>query len=573
MRAFLNIPSKFLLLLILLTFCELGFSQRKKDKKSETPTSELSLEAEYYFIEGMKFFILEEYNQALGRFRMALDLAPDYAGIYFQLAETNARLGNSGKALEYAQEALSLAPDNPFNYDLVARIHGNRGDINKGIKAYESLIENIPDSEKYYENIALFYLALEKPNKAIDNYNLWEATVGLQENILLQKQRIYLENGDLEGAIVEGKKLVSIIPEPMYILGLAEMLIESEQAEEAANYLEPLVLEGNPDAQATLARIQMDTGENQGEALSDLETLIQDDGIAVSQKIELIQNYWQKNPNQLESVVSLTTLLTEQNSTESLAFILHAEVLISNQQLLDAQQAYQQVVLLDEGNLEVWLTLLALENDLFLGESLKTHAEIALEIYPNYAEFWIYAIRGYLLTNDLTMANLMLQDGQRYAGNKEDLLQAFEVCEADILTAQEDFKTAEELYQKVLSKNKSDRNALKGYVLLNLKQNNKLSDAKQMAEELLTQRPEYPPYVDILALVEYTQGNYDIAKNQLEKIVSKNPTGRILEHYGDVLYQLGDIEAAVKQWRAAKAQGNGISLLLDKKIDEEKIYE
>ena len=46
----------------------------------------------------------------------------------------------------------------------------------------------------------------------------------------------------------------------------------------------------------------------------------------------------------------------------------------------------------------------------------------------------------------------------------------------------------------------------------------------------------------------------------------------VMEHYGDLLYQLGEINEAIIQWKAAKNLGDG-SKLLDKKIKDKILYE
>jgi hypothetical protein len=45
-----------------------------------------------------------------------------------------------------------------------------------------------------------------------------------------------------------------------------------------------------------------------------------------------------------------------------------------------------------------------------------------------------------------------------------------------------------------------------------------------------------------------------------------------MEHYGDILYKLGDPNMALEYWLKAKAKGTG-SVLLEKKIAEKKLYE
>ena len=48
--------------------------------------------------------------------------------------------------------------------------------------------------------------------------------------------------------------------------------------------------------------------------------------------------------------------------------------------------------------------------------------------------------------------------------------------------------------------------------------------------------------------------------------------GTLLEHYGDVLFKLGDTGNAFKYWLDAKKAGN-TSDLIDKKISDKKLYE
>jgi Tfp pilus assembly protein PilF len=67
--------------------------------------------------------------------------------------------------------------------------------------------------------------------------------------------------------------------------------------------------------------------------------------------------------------------------------------------------------------------------------------------------------------------------------------------------------------------------------------------------------------------------DYEGAEKQISKALSKKPNDAdILEHYGDVLFQLGQIDKAVEQWQNAKSNG-ATSVNLDKKIGDRKLYE
>jgi tetratricopeptide (TPR) repeat protein len=71
----------------------------------------------------------------------------------------------------------------------------------------------------------------------------------------------------------------------------------------------------------------------------------------------------------------------------------------------------------------------------------------------------------------------------------------------------------------------------------------------------------------------YMMKEYPEALKHLEKAVKLTPSnGAILEHYGDVLYKLGEKEKALEQWKKAKEAGE-TSPFIDKKISDKVLYE
>ena len=65
------------------------------------------------------------------------------------------------------------------------------------------------------------------------------------------------------------------------------------------------------------------------------------------------------------------------------------------------------------------------------------------------------------------------------------------------------------------------------------------------------------------------------AKIWIEKAMSNgaNKSAAVLEHYGDILFKLGDITKAIENWEKAKEAGDGASEFLDRKILEKKLFE
>ena len=71
----------------------------------------------------------------------------------------------------------------------------------------------------------------------------------------------------------------------------------------------------------------------------------------------------------------------------------------------------------------------------------------------------------------------------------------------------------------------------------------------------------------------FNQKKYAEARIWIEKAIKNNSSSGIqYEHYGDILFHLGEKDFAVEQWE--KAKGKGIkSVTLEKKINEKKFFE
>jgi predicted negative regulator of RcsB-dependent stress response len=80
--------------------------------------------------------------------------------------------------------------------------------------------------------------------------------------------------------------------------------------------------------------------------------------------------------------------------------------------------------------------------------------------------------------------------------------------------------------------------------------------------------------LDTHAWVLYVKKDYQKARQFLEKAVinNKSKSGTVIEHYGDVLFQLGEKDKAVEQWKRAKSTG-GSSTSIDQKIADQKLAE
>ena len=95
-----------------------------------------------------------------------------------------------------------------------------------------------------------------------------------------------------------------------------------------------------------------------------------------------------------------------------------------------------------------------------------------------------------------------------------------------------------------------------------------------MMERCVNLSPDQSSYEDTYAWIYYQLENYAEALVWIEKAMSNggDSSSTIVEHYGDILYQLSQKEQAVEQWQKAKELGSD-SEWIDKKLADKKLYE
>lgn len=99
-----------------------------------------------------------------------------------------------------------------------------------------------------------------------------------------------------------------------------------------------------------------------------------------------------------------------------------------------------------------------------------------------------------------------------------------------------------------------------------------LDRAAEMSKQSLEIEPDSPTYMDTYAWILFRQEKFTEARQWIEKALQypeaqKNPN--VLEHYGDILFNLKEVTKAVEYWQMAKDKGAS-SVGLVRKIAEKR---
>jgi tetratricopeptide (TPR) repeat protein len=566
-------------------------SLAQRDKKRKLDAGQLSSarlsEAEAVFIEGEKFFVLEDYSKALLYFLRASELNPDNATIHYKLAEVLAKSSKEEdlkKASVAVDQAIKLNKKNKYYYLLAANINSSLGQFTKSASLLETMLKEVPETEEYLYELATIYLFDKKEDEALKVYNRAENVLGVSEASSLQKQRIYLDKGKVPEAIAEGEKLIQTYPEEeRYVLALAELLSQNKQTDKAISNIETF-LKDNPDspsAKMLLGGLYRDAGQEK-KSRDYITDLFDDPNVAVTSKVIMISTYNAtlaqskskgKEDVDLEVfVLELFEKLEINHPNEATVHVVGGDLFMTLEKGEEAKKQYLKAVRKGANSFESWQNLLFLETQAQQYDSVIIHSEEALEVFPN--QGMIYYFNGYahLRKRDYRPAASSLEQAKKLSSTNTNLVAEMNSMLGDAYQALKEYDKSAKAYDEALVANPLNDIVLNNYSYYLSLRKADLEKAEKMSSQLVKNHPDNAAYLDTYAWVLYSKEKYREAKKVMERAIATGNASAIhFEHYGDILFQLGNIDDAVTQWRKAKSLDNS-NEMIDKKIANRKIY-
>ena len=560
-------------------------AQKKKKKNNKTQkietqaevTPEQKRKAELYHVEAEKYYILEDYSKSFVLYQQSLELDPSNATAYYRIAQIYMKRNENDKAVFNAQHAIKLDETNKYFYLLLADIYTKQSNFTDAADTYEIMIQKCKKADEYLFELAALYIYQENYQTALQIYDRIENRFGINEQVIAQKQKLYLKQSNLEMAISEGQKLIDANPgEARYVIMLAEILISNNQSEKAIPYLEDLINNYPDNARALLmlADYYRKNGEvdksnvylNQAFGMNDLD---------IQPKIQVLAGFIQSLPNEdLEELsVDLGIKIIEAHPNDPRSFEINGDLNMRLGNDMQALEAYKKALELGASNFGTWQNVLQMEIKLEMFSEAIDDGEQALELYPNQAGICWFLGTAYLADKNYELAVEVLERGKKLSSSNEELKSFFNAQLGDAYNNIEEHNKSDASYEAALAYDPDNDHVLNNYSYFLSLRKDKLDLAKKMSSKLISKNPDNPTYLDTHAWVLYVRGEYKEAKIYIEKAVSgEDVSGTIIEHYGDILFKLGDVDSAVMQWQKAKGMDE-TSDLIDKKIADRKLYE
>lgn len=558
-------------LLVLLTIPVFG-------QPDERPSIEI-VEVEGLFIEAKKEMLLENFEDALTIYQSIIKKDKKNAAAYYEMAKVYERLEKRTDAKTSAKDAFMNDNTNEWYGIYYAEFLGEDGEWQQAADVYEAIINSNPKQTEYYYERAYLLTKAKELDKAIEVYEALEAKAGINERSSRHKHTIYHLLGKTSQAAKALEDLIAAFPmESQYYHVLAEYYINQGKSGKAKEIYQR-ALKANPeDPVASIALAESSKAEgDEAQYLLGLKPLFSRNEVGIDIKVKELYPYINKLPNVKpgvsEALIELSKTMTEVHPNEAKAFAIYADLLYYTGHPIDALTEYNKTLELDNSVYSVWEQVLIVNESLGRFDAVVETSENAMDYFPNQAFIFYMNGLGYNRLGEYEDAMDALEQAMMMSG-RDEVMKAMVHSELGIsYFGDEDYDRSNENFETAITLDGDNIIVLNNYSYYLALQGEDLAKAEVLIKKANKLLPNQPSIEDTYGFVFYKRKNYQDAEKWFKKALDNGGSSNtvILEHYGDVLFQLNRIDEAVTYWQKAKKLGSS-SKFLDKKISERKVF-
>ena len=532
-----------------------------------------------HFFEALKAKSLQNYEDALKHFQKCIKLNDKQAVPFYESALINKSKGNFELADEQIKIATTLEESNRWYQLAYAEILFSNQDFKNTAVQYKKLLLSEPGNEQLYFQLADTYIYDNDFLKAIAVYDDLEENKGIDKMISMQKHKLYMELQKKKSAIKELLNLIASFPNDIEALEiLSELYLLNDEKEKAFDIFKQLAIiaPANGRIHLTLADYYREQGDNI-KSFEELKLAFKSIKLGVDVKVSILASYFQLlsvNNIMKEQAYTLARLLMDTHSNEVKPNAIYADILYTDNRFTEAKEQYLIVLEKDKTKSQIWSQVLFIQAEQNDFAGMLITSEEALTYFSTDPLFYYFngVANKWFKNYDLAINSLNM--GVEFVLDNKMLLLEFYSSLADSYHAIKEHKLSDEYYEKSLVIDSNNVFVLNNYAYyLSLRKIN-LEKAKKMSYKCNELEKDNGTYQDTYAWILYELADYEQAKIWMQKSLANGSdmSAVVVEHYGDILYKLGNIEGAILEWKKAKNLGEA-SKFLDKKLKDGKLYE
>lgn len=574
-------------LLVVLASCG---SSRKVAQPLSAVASQVELTPEqqrrydYFFLESTRYKAKKEYDTAFGLLQHCLAINPSAASALYEISQYYLFLKMVPQGQEALEQAVANAPDNYWYGQALASLYQQQSKQEEAIALLEDMATRFPAKLEPLYGLLDLYNQKENYDKVISTLNRIEGKTGKNEQITMEKFRIYLQMKDNKKAFNEIESLVQEYPMDMrYQVILGDVYLENGKKEEAYDiYKKVLAAEpGNPMALFSLASYYEQTGQKELYE-QQLDTLLLTPKVPTETKLEIMRQFIVRSQQADKAdkdslrIISLFDRMMQLDMDDAQIPMLYAQYLLAKEQQEKAIPVLQQVVQIEPANKAARMML--------LGEAVRKNdfaqvvkiCEPGIEATPDALEFYFYLAIAY---NQAERWDDVLEVSRKALTritdeSNKNVVSDFYAIIGDVYHTKEMTKEAYAAYDSALVYNPSNIGALNNYAYYLSVERRELDKAEEMSYKTVKAEPGNATYLDTYAWILFEKGNYAEARIYIDDAIKNTKPGEessvVFEHCGDIYYMTGDVEGALQYWKKADEMGGSESKTLKRKIEKKK---
>lgn len=553
------------------------------ETKKKPPLSQKQIDDEFklhaYFYDACREKQKGNADIAKDLFLACVNIDPKNAPANYELANLYRYSGKYDLALKCAKIAAFADEKNEwYNLLYIDCLHSKRLYMDAAAR-YEMMLKKHPYREDFYQGLAGEYIYADKYDKAIQVYNKMLQTTGPNEDISMQKVKIYSQQKKWNEAETELKKIITVNPkDSRYYTYLADLYQQQGKPQKALEtYNDILKTDSlNPFIHLALADYYRQQKKDE-EFYRELKRAFGSDELDMDSKIKILLSYYnitEQSTRFLAQAYELCALLVKEYPNEPKSHSIYADFLDRDKKYKDAIAEFLKVLQYDKGKFEVWRGLLDAETRISSYDSLVKHSTEAIDLFPEQALAYYYNGVAYMQLKQYQKAIQPLKDGKQFVFEDISLASGFCSNLGEVYNSLKDYEKSDKEFDGALELDPNNVGVLNNYAYYLSLRKEHLEKAEKMSKRSLELVPNNVSYIDTYGWILYQEKKYEEAKKYLEKALGRGGSNRpaIVEHYGDVLYKLNETDMAVENWKKAKELGNN-SEVLNKKIADKKLYE
>jgi len=547
-----------------------SFAKKKKKQKSTSTENVLTkeeLEQQAIFISGVQAYLLGNSQDAITKF------------IAFESR-------NMDKAIEMASKAIDINPNNEYYYQYLAEAKGEKGDFAGAAKTYEKLIKLKPKEYDYYYDWAYMLSKAEQYENAIDVYNALEKKIGIQEELIFQKQPLFIKLGKIEDCVQDIEKLAKAYPDEIRYIGLIGEVYQANKMYDKAIQIYHKILAtdaNNADALLSLAETYRKKGDDKKHD-EIIQQIFKNEKIDIDTKILSFIPYIErltKDSSLKTEVLHMADLIVAMYPNDVKAVTARADVLYNIGKKKDSQAEYDKAIELSDVPNTVWIQLYILDTELEDYDHLLSITEKGMTKIPNDPFGYFYhAIaqqqkNNHQATSDVLMkafARQKMETFEETAYTSQLTLQML-IALGDASFQLKNFERTDSCYEAALEIDPNNATVLNNYAYYLSERDNKLEKAERMSKKSNLLVDNNSAFLDTYAWIMFKMKNFKEALVWIEQAMDlpdAKDRAELLTHYGDILFKVGEIDKAVEQWKMALQKG-GDKSSLENRIKNRKI--